>query len=96
VPATSTPRTVTLDSVICTLPTEDLFALNGPSGSSTSTLLKLLPGIDRSTIGQVVFVGQERRTRGKNMLAQGRQRHIAPIGQHGTGAIVVPVAEVQV
>jgi ABC-type lipoprotein export system ATPase subunit len=57
--ATSAPRTVTLDSLTGAMLREDLCAINWPSGSGTSTLLNLLTGIDRSTAGQVVFVGEE-------------------------------------
>ena len=92
--ATSALRTVILDRLICTVSAEDLVAINGPWGSGKSTLLNLLSGIDRPTAGQVVFVGQELRAQSEHALAQGRERHSAPIGQYGTGAIVFPVEEV--
>jgi ABC-type lipoprotein export system ATPase subunit len=95
VPATSAPRTVTLDSLTCTVSAWTLFAINRSSGSGTSTPLTLLSGIDQSTAGQVVFVGREMRAWSKSMLAQGRERHLATIGQYDTGAIVVPVEEVR-
>jgi ABC-type lipoprotein export system ATPase subunit len=95
VPATSTPRTVTLDGLICTVPRGDLFAIDWPSGSGKFTLLNLLAGIDQSTAGQVVFVGQDLRAQSENALAQGRERHFAPSGQYDTGAIVVPAEEVR-
>ena len=74
-------RTTILDGLTFTVPTGELFAVNGPSGSGKSTLLNLLTGIDRATSGRIVFAGQELRGRTENDLARWRGRHVGIIFQ---------------
>jgi ABC-type lipoprotein export system ATPase subunit len=74
-------RTVILRDVTLTIPAQSLFAMSGPSGSGKSTLLNMLTGIDRPTSGNVIFAGQELRTRGENALACWRGRHVGIIFQ---------------
>src|SRR5258708_13091621 len=52
---TRAQRTVILDDVTFTIPAQRLFAINGPSGSSKSTLLNMLTAIDRPSSGPCTF-----------------------------------------
>jgi putative ABC transport system ATP-binding protein len=74
-------KTTILDDVSFSVPAGILFAINGPSGSSKSTLLNLLTGIDRPTSGRVIFGGEELRAKGENALARWRGEHVGIIFQ---------------
>jgi putative ABC transport system ATP-binding protein/lipoprotein-releasing system ATP-binding protein len=49
--------TVALQPVDCTVSEGDRIALVGPSGSGKSTLLHLMAGLERPTVGQVLWPG---------------------------------------
>ncbi len=78
---TRTQRTVILDDVTFSVPTQSLFSINGPSGSGKSTLLNLLTGIDRPTSGRVIFSGHELRARRENTLAKWRGKYVGIVFQ---------------
>lgn len=59
-----------LEDVTFSLPTGNLFAINGSSGSGKSTLLHFLGGIDPPTSGRVIFQGQELHALSEDSLAR--------------------------
>lgn len=73
--------TVILDSVSFRVPDRSLFAINGPSGSGKSTLLNILTGIDRPTVGRVIFAGCEIQKMTENQLAKWRGRQVGIVFQ---------------
>ena len=72
---------VALDDVTLEIQQGDFFALMGPSGSGTSTLLNLLAGIDRATEGRVEVLGTQLSTLNESQLALWRNMHIGYIFQ---------------
>ncbi len=78
---TRTQKTVILDDVTFVVPAGSLFAINGPSGSGKSTLLNLLTGIDRPTVGRVIFAGTELQAKSEDALARWRGTHVGIIFQ---------------
>jgi ABC-type lipoprotein export system ATPase subunit len=79
--ATRVQKTVILDDVSFSVPERSLFTISGPSGSSKSTLLNMLTGIDHPTSGRIVFAGEELRAKSENALARWRGRHVGIIFQ---------------
>src|SRR5207248_8322120 len=50
---------VALDDVSVDVPTGSLTALLGPSGSGKSTLLRVIAGLERPDVGQVIIGGRD-------------------------------------
>ncbi len=74
-------RVKILNDVTFMVPGGSLFAINGPSGSGKSTLLNILTGIDRPSVGRVMFEGEELSARSENKLAYWRGRHVGIVFQ---------------
>src|SRR5574341_331652 len=53
----------------------------GPSGNGKSTLLNIIPGIDRPTSGQVIVNGMEVNKMSENKLAAWRGQHVGIVFQ---------------
>ena len=64
-----------------TIPTGEFLALMGPSGSSKSTLLNLIGGLDRPTRGTVSIAGERVDQLSDRQLAGWRARHIGFVFQ---------------
>src|SRR5207245_11405499 len=69
---TRAQRTVILDDVTFTIPAQRLFAINGPSGSGTSTLLTMLTGIHPPSRGRALFGTEALHARRDHALAHRR------------------------
>ena len=67
-----------LSGISAKLEAGKLYAILGPSGSGKTTLLSLLGGLDTPTKGEVLFEGEDIRTKG---LEYHRRNHISLIFQ---------------
>ena len=67
-----------LSGISAKLEAGKLYAILGPSGSGKTTLLSLLGGLDTPTKGEVLFEGEDIRTKG---LEHHRRNHISLIFQ---------------
>lgn len=76
----SNPRPA-LDNVTLRVPVGEVTAVMGPSGSSKSTLLNLVAGLDRATDGSIVVDGQEITGLTEGALARYRRRKIGLVFQ---------------
>src|SRR5258708_17922151 len=76
---TRAQRTVILDDVTFTIPSQRLFAINCPSGSGKSTLLNMLTAIDRPSSGLALLRAQELNPSSENALARWRRQHVVSI-----------------
>ncbi len=74
-------ETIILSDVSFHVPVGSLFAINGPSGSGTSTLLNMLTGIDRPSSGLVLFEGEALRAKSEDELAHWRGQHVGIVFQ---------------
>ena len=70
-----------LDGINLDVPEGEFVALMGPSGSSKTTLLNLIAGIDRVTSGKVVVAGTDLTPLSEGELAKWRSRHVGFIFQ---------------
>lgn len=59
----------------------ETLGLIGPSGSGKSSLLMLMGGLDRATLGQVLFRGQDLGALGEDALARVRRAHMGVVFQ---------------
>jgi putative ABC transport system ATP-binding protein len=74
-------KTVILDDLTFSVPTQSLFAITGPSGSGKSTLLNMLTGIDHPTSGRILFAGQALGGKSEDDLARWRGKQVGIIFQ---------------
>jgi putative ABC transport system ATP-binding protein len=72
---------VALNDGYLTIPRGEFFALMGPSGSGTSTLLHLIAGIDSPTQGRLLVLGSDIATFGEKQKAHWRSESIGFIFQ---------------
>lgn len=56
-------------------------AITGPSGNGKSTLLNMITGIDRPTLGEVIAAGHALHTMNENQLAVWRSAHMGIVFQ---------------
>lgn len=78
---TGSRKTVILDDLTFSVPTQSLFAITGPSGSGKSTLLNMLTGIDRPTSGRILFAGQTLKGKSEDDLARWRGKQVGIVFQ---------------
>ncbi len=78
---TGNRRTVILDDLTFSIPSQSLFAITGPSGSGKSTLLNMLTGIDRPTSGRILFAGQTLQGKSEDDLARWRGKQVGIVFQ---------------
>jgi putative ABC transport system ATP-binding protein len=78
---TGNRKTVILDDLTFSVPTQSLFAVTGPSGSGKSTLLNMLTGIDHPTSGRILFAGQALGGKSEDDLARWRGKQVGIIFQ---------------
>ena len=59
----------------------EFISIVGPSGNGKSTLLNMITGIDRPTVGEVIVTGREIHKMSENKLAAWRGQHVGIVFQ---------------
>jgi ABC-type glutathione transport system ATPase component len=70
-----------LSGVDLTVMAGEMVAITGPSGSAKSTIINLIDGIDRPTVGNVTVAGRDRDEMSEEQLAAWRGRTIGIVFQ---------------